>query len=112
MIKLNVDKNEVRNSQLTRELYDYLQTKGHSTINVNKKTLNAKADIILSLTIGSFVMSTYPLIKDLVNWARPRKYTLTITDGNVSQTLNDLSEEQYIKILNKLNKDITYIELD
>lgn len=113
MIKINVFNDELKDSLLTQTLYSYLKSKGHNEIDLQTQSIDgAKADIATMIAIASLIVSSYPIIKDLSNWARPKQYSITLNDGKVSATINDLDEKEYLEILNKLNKEVTFIEVN
>lgn len=112
MITVNIHDNEIKNSIATKDLSTYLNKKGHN-VTVNTKLVDgAKCELVIGIAIATLAVATYPMIKDLQNWIRPKRYSLSMTDGNVIGTINDLTEEEYIKLLEKLNKDITKIEIN
>lgn len=112
MIQINISDNKIENSIKMEELSSYLKRKGHQ-ISLNKELVeDAKADLITWITLGFTAWAAlYPTIKDLQDWARPKKYSISISDGNATATVNELTKEEFLKITEKLNKNKTKIEV-
>ncbi|NQY52193.1 MAG: hypothetical protein HRT42_01360 [Campylobacteraceae bacterium] len=109
MIKINIFDNEIKDSLATKDLSNYLNQKGHNTI-INRKSIDgAKADLAISIAIAALA---YPIVKDLMNWVRPKRYTISITDGNITGSINELTESEFTEIMEKYDKPITRIEIN
>jgi len=112
-IETDIGTNEVQKSDLLKDLNSYLQQKGHNKLELNKKKIkDAKADLVtwLSLTFAG-VAAIYPILQDIQAWIRPRKYSITITDGIITSTANDLTLEEFIEITKELEIERTKIEI-
>ncbi|WP_066402374.1 hypothetical protein [Aliarcobacter cryaerophilus] len=112
MIQINISENQIENSKKMEELSSYLKKKGHQ-VSCNRELIeDAKADMITWITLAfTGWAALYPTIKDLQNWVRPKRYTISITDRNVTVTANELTEEEFLEVTKKLNKDKTKIEV-
>jgi len=107
MIIVQVSENKIENSQMMQELYTFLQQEGHNEIELHKEYVeNAKADLVTLITLGfSGVGAFYPILKDVMNWARPKKYSISITDGTTTTSAKDLTLEEFLEVTKKLKKD-------
>lgn len=107
MLIVELSNNKIENSQIMQELYSYLQNEGYTHIELNKEYVeNAKADLVTWIALGLTAIATfYPIIKDLQNWARPKKYSISITDGTITTSANNLTLEEFLEVSKKLKKE-------
>ena len=107
MIIVQVSENKIENSQMMQELNNFLQQEGHSETELHKEYVeNAKADLATWIGVGlAGVGAFYPILKDVINWARPKKYSISITDGTITTSAKDLTIEEFLEVTKKLKKD-------
>jgi len=112
MIKINISEDEIKNSLIMKELFSYLKIKNNEIKLHTEYIKGAKADLVTWITLGvTTIAAIYPIVQDIQKWVRPKRYTITITDGNITATANDLKKEEFLQLSEKLNKDKTKIEI-
>ena len=102
IIKINISEDEVVNSLEMKKLYEYLEKKGHDVIPQKKIQSGTKGELITSLT---FVISLYPLIKDIFNYCRPRQqYGVSVSNGITTYSKSNLTEEEFLEEIENLEE--------
>ncbi len=110
---MNISNNPIENALSLQELYNYLQKQGHDIHPHKEYVKDAKADLVTWLTFGFTAWAAiYPMLKDLNDWSRPKKYTLSLEKDNVIATVNDLTEEEFLYLTEKLDPNNTKLKVN